>query len=275
MSRPAPTPAPLNAFTPKAVKPKPHESKGYAIDLGTRTAPVELRVNKRAKRLILKVDPVQGRILLTVPSKSAIAQAMAFAQSRAGWIAQQLTASAGAKPFMDGGTCPYRGAIYTLKSANAPRARTRITKEPSQNADDVANQGEITVGGEAAHLNRRLVDWLKIEARRVFTERSDFYAAKLQARRGPIAIRDMRTRWGSCSREGALSYSWRLILAPRWILDYVAAHECAHLRHLDHSPAYWRLLASLDVDADAARAWFRDHGEKLYGYGVLSQDAGE
>ncbi len=235
----------------------------YVINLENRTVPVDLKVNRRAKRLILKVDPVHGRVLVTAPSKRAIPQAINFAQSRAGWIDEQLKAASGAKPFVDGGVCPYRGGEYHLKSSDAARGRTKIVRHPSDGA-----AGEIIVGGEAAHLNRRLVDWLKSEARRVFVERSDFYAAKVRAERGPISIRDMRTRWGSCSRQGALSYSWRLILAPPWILDYVAAHECAHLKHLNHSPAYWRLLASLDVDADAARNWFHEYGETLYGYGI-------
>ncbi|HBS33364.1 MAG TPA: M48 family peptidase, partial [Parvularcula sp.] len=87
-------------------------------------------------------------------------------------------------------------------------------------------------------------------------------------RRGAISIRDTRSRWGSCARDGALSFSWRLIMAPPEILDYVAAHECAHLVHLNHSPAYWRLLRSLDVDVRAARDWFAANGQRLYAYGA-------
>ena len=98
----------------------------------------------------------------------------------------------------------------------------------------------------------------------------DFYASQLARRRGPISIRDTRSRWGSCASVGALSFSWRLILAPPWVLNYVAAHECAHLVHLNHSPAYWQVLRSLDVDVDGAKRWFHQHGEELHAYGVAA-----
>jgi predicted metal-dependent hydrolase len=113
-----------------------------------------------------------------------------------------------------------------------------------------------------------VTEWLKKEARTTLTERVDHYSAMLKRKRGPIAIRDTRSRWGSCARTGAMSFSWRLILAPPEILDYVAAHECAHLVHLNHSPAYWRTLHALEVDVRAARDWFSAHGQSLYAYGA-------
>jgi predicted metal-dependent hydrolase len=126
----------------------------------------------------------------------------------------------------------------------------------------------LLAGGDARHINRRITDWLKAEARRTLTARADFYADAVGRNRGPVSIRDTRSRWGSCARDGALSFSWRLILAPPAILDYVAAHECAHLVHLNHSPAYWRVLMELGAAARAARDWFAAHGQGLYAYGV-------
>lgn len=226
------------------------------IDLGDRTAPLTARVNRRARRLIVKVDAVSGRVIVTAPSKRALPEAIAFARTRAPWIVRQLDECAVATPFRHGATFPYRGAPVTVVNEGGARAGVRLDGE------------RVVAGGEAAHLNRRVTDWLKTEARRALTARADHYAELLCRKRGPIAIRDTRSRWGSCARDGALSFSWRLILAPPAILDYVAAHECAHLVHLDHSPAYWRILRNLGIDARAAREWFSAHGAALYAYGV-------
>ena len=226
------------------------------LDLGDRTAPLTARVNRRARRLIVKVDSIQGRVYVTAPSKRALPEALEFAQSRVVWIRDQLRDGAPARPFRHGITFPFRDAELTVCNSGSPR-------------DGVKLHGRnLIVGGLCDHVNRRVVDWLKREARRSLTERVDFYAGQLGRRRGPITIRDTRSRWGSCAQDGAMSFSWRLVLAPSWVHDYVAAHECAHLVHLNHSPAFWRLLKSLDVDALGARDWFASHGLPLYSYGV-------
>lgn len=226
------------------------------IDLGDRTAPLTARVNRRARRLIVKVDPVKGRVIVTAPSRRALPDAIDFARTRAPWITRELDAGAAARPFSPGEVFPYRGSPVAIEATG--RARDGI----------VLDAGRLVAGGDPRHLNRRVTEWLKKEARAVLTERVDHYAERLARRRGPIAIRDTRSRWGSCARDGAMSFSWRLILAPPEILDYVAAHECAHLVHLNHSPAYWRTLHALDVDARAARAWFTANGQSLYAYGA-------
>ena len=233
------------------------------LDLQDGETPVEVRVNRRAKRLILKVDTVRGRAIVTAPSKRAIPEALAFAKARGAWIREQLAHSLRGHPFSPGALCPYRGEPHLIINAGPPRARVKISKTP---VDDEA--GEITVGGDPQHVNRRITDWLKRQARTVLTEKADHYAAMVGRKRGPVSVRDTHSRWGSCTSDGALSFSWRLILAPPWILNYVAAHECAHLVHLNHSAEYWRLLHSLDVDVDGARNWFNAHGEALHAYGV-------
>jgi hypothetical protein len=226
------------------------------IDLGDRTAPLTARVDRRARRLIVKVDPVKGRVIVTAPSKRTLPDAIDFARTRAPWITRELDACAVARPFAPGEIFPYRGALIEIEA----RGRLR---------DGVfLDAGKLVAGGDPRHLNRRVTEWLKKEARAALTERVDHYVRQLAQRRGPITIRDTRSRWGSCARDGAMSFSWRLIMAPPEILDYVAAHECAHLVHLNHSPAYWRTLHSLGVDARAARDWFSAHGQALYTYGA-------
>jgi len=226
------------------------------IDLGDRSAPLTARVNRRARRLIVKVDPVKGRVIVTAPSRRALKEAIDFARTRARWISNELDAGALACPFAAGMSFPYRGAPVTVELGARPRESVRVER------------GALIAGGDARHLNRRVTDWLKREARAVLTDRVDHYSALVDRRRGRITIRDTRSRWGSCARDGALSFSWRLIMAPPEILDYVAAHECAHLVHLNHSPVYWRLLKSLGVDAAAARDWFAANGQTLYAYGA-------
>ncbi|MEX6632444.1 M48 family metallopeptidase [Hyphococcus lacteus] len=229
------------------------------INIGARAAPLIARVNRRAKRLILKVDPVTGEIHVTAPSKSALPQAISFAHERIDWIASQLQDQLRGRPFKAGMTIPYQGIDHIIIHDENLRGAVRIDND---------FMPAIRVGGRPEHLNRRVADWLKRQARLRLTERSDFYCEQLKRKRGRIQIRDTRTRWGSCSSDGSLSYSWRLILAPTEILDYVAAHECAHLIHLNHSPAFWRIVRGLGVDCRGAAQWLSTEGPTLFTYGV-------
>jgi len=235
------------------------------ITIGDRTAPLVTRVNRRAKQLILKVDPVAGEILVTAPSKRKLPEAIAFAKERIDWIASQLDDQLKGRPFIEGMNIPYCGVDHTIIRSGGGRAPVRV---------DTKFTPTIRVGGEAEHINRRLTDWLKRQARKKLTERTDYYCAQLGKKRSGIRIRDTRTRWGSCASDGVLSFSWRLILAPPDILNYVAAHECAHLAYMDHSPAFWRQLAALGVDARSASNWFDDHGQALFTYGYAPRQTG-
>ncbi|WP_425410165.1 M48 family metallopeptidase [Hyphococcus sp.] len=232
------------------------------ITVGQQQTPLVIRVNRRAKQLILKVDPVAGEILATAPSQRAIPEAIKFAHDRIDWIAAQLSESLRGKPFVPGMRVPLSGVYHTIISDPSSRSAVRIDSDllPA-----------IRVGGQPEHLNRRVSDWLKREARRRLTQKVSQYSQQLGKTHGRIHIRDARTRWGSCSSDGALSFSWRLILAPPHILDYVAAHECAHLIYMNHSPAFWRTVRELGVDARGAAAWLTNEGPKLFTYGVATK----
>jgi hypothetical protein len=241
------------------------ESFDSVIDLGDRTARLTARVNRKARRFILRVDSVEERVIVTAPSKRALPEALKFAASRADWIRRQLDTGETARPFVPGGFCPLRGIFHRIVLDGPARAPVRRIEGPTP---------LLMVGGEPAHLNRRLVDWLKAEARRDLVGRVAIHAAALERRVTRLSVRDQTSRWGSCSAAGALSFSWRLILAPPDMLDSVAAHECAHLVHLDHSPRFWRTLESLGVDIEASRAWFAEHGPALRGWGALAREPG-
>jgi len=233
--------------------------KRTEINIGERVVPLVARVNRRAKQLILKVDPITGEILVTSPSKRALPEAIAFAQERIEWIANQLDDNLKAKPFREGMSVPYQGVIHTILRGGGPRSPVEI---------DTDVLPVIRVGGDEAHLNRRIRDWMIKEARRELTVRVDRYCQEIDRKRRVIRIRDTRTRWGSCSSDGTLSFSWRLIMAPPDIIDYVAAHECSHLIHMNHSPAFWRQVARLGVNARYAENWFNKNGAELFSYGV-------
>ncbi|MEQ1930257.1 MAG: SprT family zinc-dependent metalloprotease [Parvularculaceae bacterium] len=232
---------------------------GASIDLGDRQVAVIVRVNRKARRLIVRVDALAGVVLVTSPSKRALPEALRFAQTKADWIRRQFDHGETPRPFGPGALCPYRGVFHKVMLEGSSRTPVRRIEEP---------EPLLLVGGDAAHVNRRLSDWLKHEARREIAARVEIHAATLGRRVVRISVRDQASRWGSCSGRGALSFSWRLILAPPDMLDSVAAHECAHLVHLDHSPAFWRTVASLGVDIDGSRAWFRRHGDSLRAWGV-------
>lgn len=229
------------------------------INIGDRPAPLVVRVNRRAKHLILKVDPYAGEILVTAPSKRTMREAIAFAREREGWIASQLDERLRARPFAENMIVPFFGEPHVIRRGGGPRAPVRVAAGPPPS---------IHAGGEEAHLNRRITDWMKREARKALADRVDAYCKALGKTRRAIRIRDTRTRWGSCSSDGSMSFSWRLIMAPPPILDYVAAHESVHLVHMNHSPAFWRKVATLGVDARGAETWFRNHGAALFSYGA-------
>lgn len=236
------------------------------INIRERSTPLIVRVNRRAKQLILKVDPIAGEILATAPSKRAIPEAIRFANDRIDWIAEQLTDHLRGKPFSHGMHIPFAGVDHVILNDPGSRRSIRI---------DADLFPAIRVGGRPEHLNRRVSDWLKREARKRITEKVDTYCAVLDRKRSRLNIRDTRSRWGSCSSDGVLSFSWRLILAPPEILSYVAAHECAHLVHLNHSPAFWRVVRSLGVDVRAAADWLETKGPTLFTYGVVAGDASQ
>jgi predicted metal-dependent hydrolase len=148
----------------------------------------------------------------------------------------------------------FRGSDYEIRHVDMRRGLITV--------DDEAKL--IHVPGELPHVSRRLLDWLKAEARAELMAASALYANKMGVSYRKISIRDQRTRWGSCSAGGDLSYSWRLILVPPHVLDYVAAHEVAHLKHLDHSPRFWRLVLSHCPAASKAKAWLKAHGQTVH-----------
>ena len=196
-------------------------------------------------------------MVLTAPVAVARRHALDFLVRHEGWLKARLSQLPAALPFANGATIPVLGIPHLIQGDSS-----RLRGLPARQA------GVITVPGAPEHLARRLTDFLKAEAKREIAARAQAKAAIAGRAVKAITLRDTRSRWGSCSSAGRLAFSWRLILAPEFVLDYVVAHEVAHLMEMNHGIRFWRLCATLtDADPKAARAWLRRHGGGLHAYG--------
>jgi len=239
-----------------------------------RSIEVHQRRSARAKRLILRVDAARNRVELVLPPRLSEARAWSFLESKRDWLTARLAEIPDTVPFAPGQVVPLRGLDHVIRHhAGTIRGRRPIWVAPGQlslipeNGDGHHALPAIHVSGAEAHLSRRLMDWLKGEARRELSDRTREKARQLGKRVARVTVRDPRSRWGSCSAEGRIAYSWRLILAPEPVLDYVVAHEVAHLVELNHSTRFWRLVDQLTPEVDGPKAWLRSHGSGLHQYG--------
>lgn len=212
-------------------------------------------MNPRARRVTLKVDPAGGRVELVLPPRTSLRAARSFAEQQEGWIRQRLAALPPRVPFADGAAIPLGGREMIIRHRPAARGTAWIDVD------------EIHVAGAAPHVARRVRDFLIAEARRTLGAKARALAVTVDRRVLRITIRDTRTRWGSCSPDGRLAFSWRLILAPPEVIDYIVAHEVAHLVHLHHGPRFWRLVEQLMPGAKQWRRWLGRHGNRLLRYG--------
>ncbi len=230
--------------------------KGPAtMNIAGEAVPVTIRINPRARRHLIKVEPSTRSVVLVTPSRHTVESALEFARANRDWIAEEVRAVPHGRPFLPGRRIPYLGESH--KIVHRPYARRGVWVE----------DGKINVSGTEDYVPRRVLDFLKTSAREEFADRAHDHARTLRVKINRLAVRDTSTRWGSCSCSGTLSFSWRLVLAPYHVLDYVAAHEVAHLRHLDHSDRFWRTVDRLTPWADECEEWLDRHGAQLYSYG--------
>jgi predicted metal-dependent hydrolase len=220
---------------------------------------VRLRRNRQARRYTLRIDTAAREVVLTMPPRGSVKAAKEFAQKHGAWIAARLHRLPEAVPFADGTELPLRGAAHRI--AHRPGTRGTVWTQAGEDAP------LLCVAGDVPHIERRVADYLKREAKRDLETACRRHAAVLGVTIKRIAVRDQSSRWGSCSTTGVLSFSWRLILAPAFVLDYLAAHEVAHLIEMNHRPRFWNLVERLTPDAARAKAWLDAHGSSLHRYG--------
>jgi len=221
-----------------------------------RPVEVTVRLNPRARRLIVKVHPSTGEVSVVAPSRRSLDHAMDFARSESSWIARRLAHVPEPVDLEPGATVPFRGEEHTIRPAARGPAPVWIER----------GSRVIRISGHQEHAPRRLLDFLKREARKMFEARVFHYAELVGVQPKRITVRDTASRWGSCSTTRSLSFSWRLILAPPFVLDYVVAHEVAHLKHMNHGTRFWSLVRELVGDAETPQEWLSKNGPLLHRY---------
>ncbi len=252
--------------------------------------PVELRRSRRARRFSLKVSHTERAAILTLPQEVRIEEAGDFLARHRDWLKRQMDRLPKPIPFEDGAVIPLRGIPHRINFVGAvryqgivwveepdsvtaadewnPAACNANTQLKGENARDTRVLPRICVSGGEQHGPRRLADWLRLQAKVDLTKSTFLHAGNLGCQPKRISVRDQSTRWGSCSTTGTISFSWRLIFAPNYVLEYVAAHEAAHLREMNHGPRFWRLVRDTMPDMQKARSWLKQNGAELHRFGA-------
>jgi predicted metal-dependent hydrolase len=236
------------------------EPKGITIVFDGEIYPVRLRRHSQARRYTLRIHAASRDIVLTMPPRGSVKQAREFAQKNGAWIVARLRRLPDAMPFAHGTHLPLRGVSHRIDHRKGTRGTVWI--------EIGADMRLLCVAGETPYLPRRVRDFLKREAKRDLEVASRAAAQALGVTIKRVSVRDQSSRWGSCSSTGVLSYSWRLILAPTFVLNYLASHEVAHVIEMNHSRRFWRLVEKICPDMGRAKAWLDAHGADLHRYGL-------
>ncbi len=240
---------------------RPAELRTLSVEHGSQVYSIRLRRHRRARRYSLRIQPSEREAILTMPQRGTLRDAREFAQLHGAWIAARLGRLPKAAPFVPEAVVPLRNVAHRI--VHRAGARGTVWTETSESGEHM-----LCVAGGLEHIERRVHDYLKREARRDLQKAAQSYAAALGVRVKRLSIRDQSSRWGSCTSVGSLSFSWRLILAPPYVLDYLAAHEVAHLVEMNHSPRFWRVVAQICAHTARAKAWLDSSGNDLHRYGI-------
>jgi len=237
---------------------RPVEPQTIEVTFDDAVYPVALRRHAKSRRYTLRIQASSRTVVLTMPLRGSLREAKSFAERNGGWIAARLKRLPVGVPLAEGCELPLRGVPHRIVHRGG---RGTVWIEAG---DDMPL---LCVAGEPAHLARRLRDFLKRQAKHDLEAASRRYARELGVTVRRVSVRDQVSRWGSCTAAGVLSYSWRLILTPPHVLDYLAAHEVAHLVEMNHSRRFWRVVGSICPDWQRAKGWLTAHGNALHRYG--------
>lgn len=227
------------------------------IDIGGRVLPLNVRTNQRARRMTLKIEPGGHAVSLTVPPGLARHQIDGFLRRHHDWLIDRIGRFEGRDTTIgDGATLPVFGVTHTIRHSGNVRGLTEALVEDGRPV--------LLVSGPAASIGRRAADYLKKEAKREITERVRYHAEASGKRFAAISFKDTKSRWGSCSSTGNLNFSWRIAMAPLFVVDYLAAHEVAHLTEMNHGQNFWALCEKLCPRTPEARRWLKAEGSFLH-----------
>lgn len=221
-----------------------------SISIGHPPIEVRLRRNVRAKRMTLRISRIDSIATLTIPKRLSVREAEKFVSKQEVWLREQINKTPSRSKTTIGNEIPFLGEMHVIKPM---KTRTAII----ENRQIFASPGRSSAQIKALYISN---------AREKLLLAVEHYAHLLGETYSHITLRDTRSRWGSCSSEGRLMFSWRLIMAPSQVLDYVAAHEVAHLVEMNHSPAYWKIVSKIMPDYNTHRKWLRDNGAMLHSY---------
>ena len=229
------------------------------MEIDGETIDVKIVENPRTTRLTLRLVPASktGESLkVTVPPRTPDGEIDAFLERNRNWAAARLSRLPKVIRIEDGATIPLRGEPHRIIHSGQKRGIVSIGQDE--------HGPVIRVHGDPKFIGRRVADFLKRQARQELTAAVSRHSTSLGVKAKSITLRDTTSRWGSCSSTGALNFSWRIILAPPQVLDYLAAHEVAHLREMNHSDRFWDLVESICPDMKKHRSWLRTHGAELH-----------
>jgi predicted metal-dependent hydrolase len=222
------------------------------LQVGEEMLPLVIRRHQRAKRICLRYNPTSHAISLTLPRHTRVGDGLIFLMQKSEWLVETLRDMPCKKQIKPGVVIPLLGK------------RVRIKHDPDLKRSWVIRDDVLYVSGERSEFPERVTAALKKIASQTLTSLSVRYAVEVGRRLNRVSVRDTRSRWGSCSSTARLSFSYRLIFAPKEVMEYVVAHEVAHLRHMNHSTAFWNCVESICPDYDAAKDWLKLHGKDLY-----------
>ncbi len=220
---------------------------------------VNLRRTAKTQRYTLRLKPGTRELVVTMPPRGTLGQARSFLTRHEGWLEARLKSLPDKIAFIHGASVPFQGEMHVITHMEGSRGTVWVDRHE--------NTPLLKVAGNKEHIARRVADFLKRAAKEKLGEATCKYAAQLDVSIKRITIKDTTSRWGSCSSQGAISYSWRIIMAPDYVLDYLAAHEVAHRREMNHSARFWTLLRSMCSETDRAEIWLKKHGRSLHEYG--------
>jgi predicted metal-dependent hydrolase len=210
----------------------------------------QVRRSERARRVRVTVDPARG-VEVVLPRRAPAREAAAAVVELRPWIERRMQEVARAREAVAarGNGVPYLG--QTLETVAKP-GRIRVHR-----------RGDVLLVPEGEERGPALERWYRRAAKSEIASRLDRVCRLAGTSYSALTIRGQRTRWASCSRSGAMSFNWRLLLAPEPVLDYVVWHEVCHLEVMDHSPRFWALLGSRWPDYREHSRWLRRYGQTL------------
>ncbi len=219
---------------------------------------LKVNISKRARRMALRLDAHTRQMLLVVPQRASLKSAFRFAEENQEWIREKLRALPRPVALRDGAVIPVFGKDR----------RIVVLYNPALKFTDIQlRKDELIVTTNKADPSLRIRRFLMEEAKRRLTTMAEEKAALIRRRVIEVQVKDTKSRWGSCADNGYIAFSWRLIFAPLKAIDYVVAHEVAHLAHMDHSGNFWRVCEELSWDFDEGKGWMDANGHELMRYG--------